>query len=268
MRFAATSGAVPIAYEVIGAGAPIVLLHDFGESRGFWRELGFVDACLAHERQVVLIDLRGHGASGKPANPLVYGLADFSRDVVAALDDAGIHRADLLGYGLGARVALAIAAYTPERVRAVAAGGAHPYAERMQLFRDVLSKGLEAWVKVMEAAAGGLSAATRDRLLANDAAALAAAVENDRPDMADALARSSVPVLLFLGGDDPRYLLALSFAEQSGATVIALAGHGYATAPVAARKEILPRILDFFEQSTPSPAPANGALGVGSGCRT
>ncbi len=268
MRFAAARGTVQIAYDVLGTGPPMVMLHDFGESSGFWWELGFVEPCLAQGRQVVLVDLRGHGDSDKPADPLAYGLVNFSRDVVAVLDDVGINRADLLGYGLGARVALGIAAYVPQRARAVAAGDVHPFAERTQLCRDVLAKGLEAWVKTMEAkAGGGLSAATRSRLLANDAAAMAAAVECDRPDMADALIRSGVPVLLFLGTDDPRYPLALSFAEESGATVIGLAGHGYATAAAAARAEVLPQVLDFFETPRWGVPPARGVLGVWSGSR-
>ena len=155
--------------------------------------------------------------------------------------------ADFLGWGIGGRVALDIAAFAPGRVRAVAAGGTQPFAERMQLRRDALAKGLETWVDMVEAKAEGLSATTRRRLLANDPAALADAAAYDRPDIADALARSGVPVLLFLGEDDPRYPLALSFAEQTGATVIGLAGQG-SVAPTAVRTEILPRILDFFEE--------------------
>jgi hypothetical protein len=88
----------------------------------------------------------------------------------------------------------------PERVRAVAAGSTHPFAERMQLWRDALAKGLEAWVDLVEVQTGGLSATTRRRLLANDPAVMAAMAEYDRPDIADALARSGIPVLFFQRG--------------------------------------------------------------------
>jgi pimeloyl-ACP methyl ester carboxylesterase len=257
MRFAAR-GPIQIAYDIVGTGAPIVMLHEFGESSGFWREFGFVDACLAHGRRVVLVDLRGQGDSSKPCDPTAYGAVNCSRDVLAVLDDAAIERADFLGYGIGGRIALDVAAFTPERVRAVAAGGAHPFAERMQLWRDALAKELETWVDIVEAKAGGLSAATRRRLLANDPAAMVAIAEYDRPDIADALARSGVPILLFLDKDDPRYPLALSFAEQTGATVVGLAGHGCIAAATAAHTEILPRILDFFEE--PGKECAAGAL--------
>jgi hypothetical protein len=65
---------------------------------------------------------------------------------------------------------------------------------------------------------------------------------------AEAVARSGVPVLLFVGRKDPRYPLVLSFAEQSGAKVIVLAEYDCATtAPAAGSAEILSRILAFFE---------------------
>ena len=79
-------------------------------------------------------------------------------------------------------------------------------------------------------------------------AALAAAVESDWPHIADAVTRSGVPVLLFVGREDPRYPLVLGFAEQSGAKVIVLPNHDYATTAAAAgNSELLSRILEFFE---------------------
>jgi hypothetical protein len=50
----------------------------------------------------------------------------------------------------------------------------------MQLWRDALAKGLETWVDIVAANAGGLSATTRGRLLANDPAAMVAMAEYDR----------------------------------------------------------------------------------------
>jgi pimeloyl-ACP methyl ester carboxylesterase len=236
-----------IRYDVEGSGDPVVLLHGFAESSGFWREFGYCQECLAQGRQVVLVDLRGHGESSKPTDSLSYGLVNFSKDVVAVLDEAGIERADLLGFGIGGRVALATAALAPDRVHAVAVGSTHPYAERTQRYRDYLAEGLEGWAKMLEVTYGGLSEDTRKRVMGNDPRAIAAAVALDRPDISDALTRSEVPILLFLGKDDPRYPLALSFAEQSGATVIGLAGYGCMTAVTAARSVVLPRILEFFE---------------------
>ena len=70
---------------------------------------------------------------------------------------------------------------------------------------------------------------------------------SDWPDIANAVARSGVPILLFVGKEDPRYSLVLSFAEQSSAKVVVLPKHDYATTAAAAGAELLPRILDFYE---------------------
>jgi pimeloyl-ACP methyl ester carboxylesterase len=265
MRIAAgRPGGVQIAYDVLGTGAPVVMLHDFGESSGFWHEFGYVEGCLAHGRRVVLIDLRGHGCSAKPVAASAYEPVQYSRDVVAVLDDAGMERADILGYGLGGRIALHLAGLAPERVHSVAAGGAHPFAERLDLMRDALERGVEHWVKLMEAQAGGLSLSRYNRLRANNPIALRAAVAQDYPDFADTLAGCGVPLLLFLGVRDPRYPLSLSFAEESSARVFGLAGQDHLSA-ARAGLDLLPVILAFLEQPEMCPA-KRPRIGLWSGC--
>lgn len=265
MRFAAGRQGVQIAYEAMGVGAPVVMLHDYGESSGFWKEFGYVEGFLEHGRQVVLVDLRGHGASAKPGDSADYGPYHWSQDVLDVLDDAGLDRADILGYGLGGRVGLCLAGLASARVNAVAAGGAHPFSEPVQPCCEALGKGLAPWVKLIEAKSGGLSAERRRRLKGNDRAALAAAMQSGQPDMADAVARSSVPLLLFLGKEDPRYPLALSFAEESRAKVIGLDGHGHATAATAVA-ELLPRLLDFFDRPAQWTPGECLPIGLWSGC--
>jgi pimeloyl-ACP methyl ester carboxylesterase len=265
MRFAADEGSVRIAYDVLGTGTATVMLHDFGESSGFWHEIGCVEACLAHGRQVVLVDLRGHGASSKPSDPTCYGPFIRTRDVVAVLDHAGIAQADFLGYGSGGRLALRMTTVARDRVHAVAAGGAHPFAERTEPCREALAKGLEPWVKLVEAKAGAISAGRRSRLRANEPEALRAAIAFDRPDMSDAVARSGVPILLFLGMNDPRYPLALSFAEQSGARVIGMPEHDFQSAAVAI-PHILPGLLGFFDQPDRALPSEHPPMGLWSGC--
>jgi pimeloyl-ACP methyl ester carboxylesterase len=181
-KFAAAQGNVQIAYDVLGAGAPVLMLHDFGQSSGFWYESGYVKTCLAQARQVVLVDLRGHGDSSEPADSTAYGPVTCSQDVIAVLDHAGIRRADVLGDGVGGRIALCVAARAPDRVHAVAAGAAHPFAERAQRCRDALAKGLEPWGKLIETDAG-MTIAWR-RLTSNDPATLSVAGSCDWSDIA------------------------------------------------------------------------------------
>ena len=61
----AMSSGIPIHYRVEGAGDPLVLHHGFMDSSETWVELGYVEP-LARSRQVILMDGRGHGESGKP----------------------------------------------------------------------------------------------------------------------------------------------------------------------------------------------------------
>ena len=60
------SNGVRIRYQVYGEGEPIVLVHGFASSiQGNWASTGWIET-LAPLRQVVALDCRGHGKSGKP----------------------------------------------------------------------------------------------------------------------------------------------------------------------------------------------------------
>jgi pimeloyl-ACP methyl ester carboxylesterase len=94
-----------------GSGPAVLLLHGYGESLLSWRST--LDR-LAREADVLAIDLPGFGLSSKPA--LGYSTVDYARAVVAALDDAGMERAVVVGHSLGGAVALAAAVLYPDRV--------------------------------------------------------------------------------------------------------------------------------------------------------
>lgn len=245
MKFTAARGNVRIGFDVIGRGAPVMLLHDFGENSGFWYESGYVKACLARGRQVILLDLRGHGDSSTPADALACEPIHCCWDMVAVLDQAGIRKTDVLGVGVGGRIALCMAAFASDRVHAVAAGGAHPFAERAKRSRGA---SVTTWMSRVNAKIANGHPAL------NASAALGAAVESDWPDISDAVARSGVPILFFVGKDNPRYPLVLSFAEQSGAKVIIVPEQDDAAAAAAQHAELLPRILTHFEAPNESTA--------------
>ncbi|WP_329359639.1 alpha/beta fold hydrolase [Streptomyces sp. NBC_01483] len=60
-----SSDGVRIAFETVGCGPPLVLVHGFFGQRSTWRSASHVDA-LADSYRLVLIDARGHGGSGAP----------------------------------------------------------------------------------------------------------------------------------------------------------------------------------------------------------
>ena len=84
-----------------GNRAPIAFLHGAGQSHRRWSdERGSI------ERPFIALDLPGHGHSPDDAAATLESMADAVAD---ALDDAGIHEVELVGEGLGAAIAVALA---------------------------------------------------------------------------------------------------------------------------------------------------------------
>ena len=134
----------------------MVLVHGFSDTLEGWREYGYAED-LKKSRYLVLIDARGHGASDKPRDPEAYGLKQRPADVVAVLDDLGIGKVDYFGYSLGGWIGLELANHAPDRVRSLIVGGAQPYGQSMNLYRQALGHGIDGWVAVVENLAGTLS---------------------------------------------------------------------------------------------------------------
>ncbi len=99
MPYARNQG-VRIYYEVEGDGPPLVLQHGSACSHLEWREMGYSDV-LRQDYQLILIDARGHGASGKPHEPAAYALPRRVADVLAVLDALTLRHAHYFGYSLG-----------------------------------------------------------------------------------------------------------------------------------------------------------------------
>ena len=103
-------------YEIHGTGRPLVLLHGaFG-----WAN---VNPILAKDRQVIAVELQGHGHTADIDRPLT--CEHMADDVAALLRHLKIEQADVFGYSMGGKVALAIAIRHPEVVRKVAINGSH-----------------------------------------------------------------------------------------------------------------------------------------------
>ncbi|MHB8644435.1 MAG: alpha/beta fold hydrolase [Thermomicrobiales bacterium] len=203
----AMNDGVRIHYEREGSGPPLILQHGFTSSLEGWRDNGYV-AALADAYELILLDARGHGKSDKPHDPAAYALDKRVGDVLAVMDDAGIERAIFWGYSMGGHIGYAIGQYAPERFDALILGGMHPYARDPAAARQraeaLRSGGMAQYVMVDGQRAGSLPDQIRERLLANDAEALAAAAiaSGDAPGFEAALARLSIPVLLYAGDRD------------------------------------------------------------------
>jgi pimeloyl-ACP methyl ester carboxylesterase len=95
---------VTLHHERRGDGRPLLLVHGLGSRGASW---GPVLAPLARERQLVLVDLPGHGRSPELAGePSVARIADELETFLAAEELTGI---DAVGSSLGARLVLELA---------------------------------------------------------------------------------------------------------------------------------------------------------------
>ncbi len=116
---------VPIAYDDTGGpGAPMLLIHGFSSNRQeAWKRTGWYAAFAQRGQRVVALDLRGHGESGKPHDPAAYTRETILADIVGLIDHLGVEWANVLGYSMGARLALALALEHRERVGYLIVGG-------------------------------------------------------------------------------------------------------------------------------------------------
>ncbi|NEE00427.1 alpha/beta fold hydrolase [Phytoactinopolyspora halotolerans] len=106
---------VALNVAVGGSGTPIVLLHGFPQTHLMWRH---VATNLAADHTVICPDLRGYGASDKPAerDRDTYAKRTMAADIVALARELGHHRFALAGHDRGALVAVRAGLDHPDTV--------------------------------------------------------------------------------------------------------------------------------------------------------
>ena len=112
---------VRLNYEVIGDGTPVTLLHGFTQSVRSWHE---VIAGMPAGYQWVLPDLRGHGNT-RVRPGARHTMEACTADLEMLWDHLGISRTHLVGYSMGGRLALHVAATRPQRILSLLTIGAH-----------------------------------------------------------------------------------------------------------------------------------------------
>jgi pimeloyl-ACP methyl ester carboxylesterase len=106
-------------YEVHGDGPPLLLLHG-----AYMTADGMAPLVqgLASNRQVVVPEQQGHGRTVDVDRPITY--EQMADDSAALLEHRGIEQADIVGYSMGAGIALQVAIRHPARVRRMVAASA------------------------------------------------------------------------------------------------------------------------------------------------
>jgi 2-succinyl-6-hydroxy-2,4-cyclohexadiene-1-carboxylate synthase len=225
-----------------GSGPAIVLLHGFTQTGRLWGPFG--DA-LARDHMLFAIDLPGHAGSDAIRADLP-ATADLVRQTVAS--SVGSEPCDLLGYSLGARVALHVATGTDLPLRRLVLVGAtggieDPDARQRRRMADAATAdALEASGDVAGFIKRWVSGPMFDRLadaadsqerLRNSAAGLASSLRlagtGTQEPLWDRVASLSVPLLALAGTDDTRFgahALRLAHSAPGGvASLVPGGGH-------------------------------------------
>jgi len=178
------------------AGNPVLLLHGFTTSaQRTWYEPGWVDLLTDAGREVLALDLLGHGDAPKPHDPAEY--AAVEQLVEDALPPGPI---DGVGYSAGARVLLVLASRDPERFGRLVVGGIGGGLFRPREGSPILD--------ALQGTAGDDDmVAQHFKTMAegdgNDPQAMAAFIQREQPALGrEELARIVNPTLVVIGDED------------------------------------------------------------------
>jgi pimeloyl-ACP methyl ester carboxylesterase len=116
MEHAKVNG-IELEYEVVGSGAPILLIH--GAHLADALQPLVAEPALARF-QHIRYHRRGLGGSTRPVEAGPTSIAMQAQDAVGLLDHVGVDRAHMVGYSLGGAIALELAARHPTRVASLA----------------------------------------------------------------------------------------------------------------------------------------------------
>ena len=229
--------------ELRGSGPPLVLLHGFTQTGRLWGPFG---ERLAESHTLVALDLPGHADSDAVRGDLTQTASLVAEAVLSAVGD---EPCGVLGYSLGARVALHVLLASDLSVsRAVligVTGGIEDAAERARRREadDALAGRLEAsgdvgaflddWLRGPLFERLPASAADRAERLRNSAAGLASSLRLSgtatQEPMWDRLPGLRTPLLALAGADDIRFaahaLRVQRTAPQAVATLVPGGGH-------------------------------------------
>ena len=252
-----------LAFDDVGAGPCVVLIHGHPFDRALW--LPQVEV-LATEFRVLAPDLRGFGAS--PITPYLVTLREYAQDVEELLARLGIERAAAVGLSMGGLVAMDLVTTHPERwwalglvattVEPVTPEEAAVRRERADL---VERDGMQVLVDYMHTGLYGTRAAPEvrsqvDAMMTRASAAGAAAAlrgRAERPDYRPRLREIDIPTFVCRGSEDVwsnETVTAEIVAHLRHPELLVLAGAGHLP-NLEAEDVFTPNLMEFFARHAP-----------------
>ncbi len=255
MPFVDNNG-VRIHYVVEGEGPSIVMLHGGPGSHHEWYAANHVST-LKEKYQLILVDLRGNGASDKPHDSKAYYTKNFTSDIIAVLDDIKVEKAHCWGYSLGGYLAFCLSRDYPERFHSFIIGGMHPQGlteETMELqnkIREQLKDGADGLLAVMKERGEVINPETEKGIRAMDFKAINAWTNSDDlfTKVDEHLPELDMPFLLYAGEKDewnpyPHLAEVSKKMKNAKAILFEKMGHNVQFIPGV----ILPHVLEFLEK--------------------
>ncbi len=278
-------GGMPWTVRVAGHGQPVLFLHGFSGSGLSWVGI----AGLGGRFRAIVPDLPGHGGTGwqsdatqlpaaggapagEPDDRPRASVERTAEDLAAIVRRLGAERVDVVGYSLGARIALRLGATHPDVVRrlvleAPSAGIADPVARAERAAADAerarlaVREGIEVFAARWEQepvlagearlgpeVRGRQAAIRRGNVPLGMAASLVYGGQGAMEPLHERLAAVTAPTLVVVGADDPVRARGEEVAAGiRGARLALVAGAGHA--PHLERPERFHAlVLDFLTE--------------------
>jgi pimeloyl-ACP methyl ester carboxylesterase len=241
------SAGIKIHYQDSGSGEAVVLVHGFASTvEHNWGGTGWI-AALSEKYRVIAPDIRGHGLSDKPHEPQSYGYASMGADVTRLMDHLGIERPLLMGYSMGASIAIELMLSHPDRFRAIVLGGiAYDDGLEDKADRDAIAEAYRADDSATIKSPVAKAYRRFAESMPNDLKALAALIDAERSPFDPAkLAAVQMPVLIVVGTNDDAIGDPKPLVEMiPGARLVMIEGRDHMTAPADHRfKDV---VFEFF----------------------
>lgn len=237
-------GGMNLAYDDLGSGRPVLLVHGHPFDRSMWRPQAGHLADSGH--RVITPDLRGYGES--PTEDTKTGLDIFANDLVELADRLELATFVLGGLSMGGQIALQLVRDHPGRVEALlladtfatldtpqAKQARHDTADRItregmaryaeELLPKMISKRTRATRPDVEAHVSRMM-----RAAPKEGAAAALRGRAERPDYTGTLAGIAVPTLVVVGREDEFTPVAdaeLLHRGIRGSTLVVIEGAGH-----------------------------------------
>ncbi len=230
-----------IAYDDVGNGAPLLLVHGHPFDRSMWRPQ--LDWFGGRGRRVIAPDLRGYGES--VVTPGKVTLDVFATDLRDLLDALGLDRVVLGGLSMGGQIVLEFHRLYAGRLAGLVIAASSARADdatgrrfRRETADRIVRDGMDAYAaellpKMVAANSPRLVAEKVTDMMRNapvDGAAAALRGRAERPDYVDMLVKVEVPTLIVVGTEDaftPVTEAELMASRIPGATLAVVDGAGH-----------------------------------------